>query len=247
MSSRKLGLPIKRADTIPQLLNILVYGDSKVGKTRFAETAQACPTTSPTLLCHIDTGAPNLTDNSIDLVEITDYKELDKVYDFLATGDSGYKSVIVDSLSAWYRKVARHFVQRAHTKDPTKNDELISGLQDHLRGYNATLLFCERFLSLPLHTIVTMGAEDVIDGETNVIRTRPSVAGKLRSEIPGFFDVVGYMAMEGAKRSQPKTDRVMHLQNSFRVIAGMRAPNEVPAYIENPTVSALLGLAGITA
>lgn len=89
------------------------------------------------------------------------------------------------------------------------------------------------FRDLPCNVIMTaqLGEKQEENQPTQLF---PGFAGKLVKEVPGFFDVVGYLSVDHDPTGGPIT-RKLQLQGTRRVIAKDR-DGLFGSLLENPTI-----------
>lgn len=201
-------------DTI-EYLNMLVYGEPGVGKTFFCGTAQDHPMTSPILFLDVEGGTVTLRKRKdVDVIQLRGLDQIQKIHEQLRVNNDGYyKTVIIDSLTELadldMREVMRKMLRDRPDRDPDVADKREWGIvRTHVRR------IVRAFKDLPMNTIMTallLQDQDDITGKKTFY---PSLSGKLRTEVPGFFDVVGYMSshVEGKDTIRQiqflKTDKV---------------------------------------
>lgn len=160
-------------------LNILIYGESGVGKTRL------CATAPNPLIISAEAGLLSLSGYDIDVFEIKKRKDCDEIYDFLTMSKdaSKYSTICIDSLS----EIAEVLLtdEKKNTKDARQaygimNDEM----QIVVRG----------FRDLPFNVYFAAKNKKIEDEGTRTTYHQPSLPGKAMLEnLPYFFDIVGKM------------------------------------------------------
>jgi hypothetical protein len=206
-------------------LNGMFFGEYGVGKTHLLGTAQEHKMTSPLLIFDIDGGVQTLSDNPlIDVVQIRSYDQmLEKVQDLYDSidknGELYYKTVGVDTFSE-FASLDLAKIMRDRAADNPRLDEDVADQY----GYNKSGAHLRRIVrmlrDLPCNTILTSHVADVQDS-LQKIQYFPMLAGKLRRQIPGFLDFVGYMKAEVGSDGEIvrsiqfiKTDRVAAKQRN---------------------------------
>src|SRR6516164_6984442 len=105
-----------------QWLNMLVYGDPGVGKTRLAGSAVLVPEMCPVLLMDFEGGTLSLAGDmrEIDVVRLTSWEKVDRLYGSLYDINP-YKTVVIDSLSELQKfsmsEIMRAVVQKDASRD----------------------------------------------------------------------------------------------------------------------------------
>lgn len=196
--SEKLGA--KPPGEVVKWLNGMVFAEYGVGKTHLLGTAEDHPVTGPLLIFDIDGGVQTLRKRkNIEVVPIRSYDEMiDKImtlYDGIdSNGELPYGTIGVDTFSEFASlDIAKIMRDRAGT-----NPRLDEDVPDQY-AYNKSGAHLRRVVrllkDLPCNVILTSHVADVQDslGRTSYF---PMLAGKLRKQIPGFLDFVGYMKAE---------------------------------------------------
>lgn len=227
-------------DEVVKFLNLLIYGEPGVGKTLFASTAEDALDTSPSLLIDCEGGTTTLRGRNIDVVTIRSIKELEKLHKELResinpeTGDFYYKTVSLDTLSELQKLDMRTIMERVVNEHPERDIEVPAQREwgmasDHVRQ------IVRKFRDLPCNTIFTCHAAIDVDKNTNAKSYAPNLPGKLKQDIPGFIDIVGFMstAMQGEELV-----RQIQFAKTPRVSAKDRT-NALGALVLNPTIPLL--------
>lgn len=214
-------LNAKAPDEIAKWLNMLIYGDPGAGKTYLGGTAEDSPLTSPVLFIDIDGGVMTIRHRrGIQVVEVRDTDDLIKKFDLIhssidtATDTLPFKVCCVDSLTELQKMDMKFIMNVAPGVEkgiqdpsvPSQREWAIS--QDHIRK------IVRGFKDLPCHTIFTAHSSEKPDTK-NRMTIGPDLPGKLRNQIAGFVDVLGYLyatEMDGEivrKVQFAKTDTVL--------------------------------------
>lgn len=231
--SRKLaGFDILPVGTMEHHLNILIYGEPGVGKTVLGGSSSKVEEMSPVLLLDIEGGTMSLNEayHDVDVIRITKWIDLQKVYNQLHSGDHSYKTVILDSLSEAQKLSMSDIMAKAVKEDPTLDRDVPT-----MRAWGQNLEQMRRFTKglrdLPMHVIFTALVESDKNNKGKM-SYRPQFQGKTKGEVPGFMDIVAfyYMVQKGDNNI-----RVLLTQQTDTVIAKDRS-NKLPKLLENPTM-----------
>jgi hypothetical protein len=95
------GLPVKRVSEQPFHVNMMIYGESGVGKTTLSGSSDAVPEMRKVLVLDIEGGLLSLKSSypNVDAVRIRSWVDMQSVYDELSSGNHGYNTIVVDSLT----------------------------------------------------------------------------------------------------------------------------------------------------
>ena len=232
------NLPIVKPSTAMQHLKILVYGYPGVGKTVFAATANDDKRTSPALLIDLEGGTLSIADKNIDVVRVTEFKQLSEVYQYLRNG-SHYKTVIIDSLTEVQKLNMYEILQQAVAANPARDPD-IPRIDEWGKSVEQMRRLVRYFRDLPMHVIITALAQEVRDERDGNITVKPALPGRLSDEVSGFLDIVGYLGvLEKAVGEEHRVIRQMLTRPMGKFIAKDRS-GKLDQFIEEPTVAKLL-------
>lgn len=205
-----------------EYLNLLVYGEPGVGKTRLAGSAADHPDTSPVLILDVEGGVVTLRNKpEIDVIQVRDVETIIKVHDELQKRNGGgYKTVVIDSLSELQKLDMRTVMteEKARAKNPDSIDKDVPTQKAWGKSQERLRRIIRGFKDLPVHTIMTAKLTTLTDETTNVTLYYPSFPGKMRGDAPGFFDVVGYMRVK-EEQNGAVIRRILQIQASSKVTA----------------------------
>lgn len=238
------GLTISRVEDRLVGINILIYGDSGVGKTVLAGSASDVPEMCPVLVIDIEGGTESLksTYPDVDVVRVQTWDEMQSVYNELALGKTGYKTVILDSLTEIQKFNMYFIMDRASKKNPNQDPDVPS-----MREWGINLEQCRRlvraFRDLPMNTIVTALSKDDKNERTAKVTTKPSLSGKLAGEVAAFLDIVGYYYVKAVVQSDKSVvlERNLLTQMTDQYIAKDRS-GKLPQVVSSPTMRAIYDL-----
>ena len=225
---------------VSRSLTMMVYGESKVGKSTLAVTAPY-----PRLMLDVEGGhrflpinvkywdpireEPPVADGTWDtcVVNVRDYDVVIKAFQWLQAGKHQFKSLIIDSISELQVKCMDQIAG--------KNQMQMQQWGELLRHMGA-LLRDLRDLTLhptaPLEAVIlTAMAKADKDG-----RLRPYLQGQLAVQAPYFYDVLGYLDIETVPNPDPTQApyrvRRMHVERNDRFEAGERVQGRLGSTVD---------------
>jgi hypothetical protein len=226
-------------------LNMLIYGDSGVGKTSLAGSADLVPELRPVLFVDIEGGTFSLQNfgYNVDVVRVKDWKEMQDLYNHLYNEKHPYQTVVLDSLTEIQKfnmyNILDDMVQKKPDADPD-----IAGLREYLKSSEQMRKYVRAFRDLDMHTIFTALAKTEKNDRTGVRETSPDLPGKLATQIPAFLDEVFYYYTkqianpdEGGAINQ----RFLLTQKTESQLAKDRS-GRLPIVVESPTLKTVLDL-----
>jgi len=226
-------------------LSILVHSDTKVGKSTFANTAPA-----PRLLLDAEAAhrflpgrkiywdpqrdAPPAYDGTWDtcVAIIRDYSVIVRAIDWLVSGQHSFESVVVDSISEVQKKM-KDQIAGMGDMDQRKWGEILT----HMEALIRRLRDLTEHPTRPLTAVVITAMTEERNG-----KWRPYVQGQLRTTLPYFIDIVGYMFVQAVAPTDPSqpspgTIRRMLTQPDPLFEAGERVQGRLPKYIDDTCVN----------
>lgn len=226
-----------------EFLNLLIYGEPGVGKTRLAGSAADHEDTSPVLILDIEGGVISLRESpTIDVIQIRSIDKLIEVYDKLEEHKGGgYKTVVIDSLSELQKLDMKTVMEQEYNANPQRVDKDVPTQRAWGKSQERLRRIIRGFKDLPVHTIMTAKVTSVTDEQTNVTHYYPAFPGKMRGDAPGFFDVVGYMRIREEQNGKVR-NRVLQIAASSKVVAKDRTDSlgivdgEHTGVVINPTI-----------
>lgn len=230
---------------------ILIHGHPNAGKTRVLGTANLDDRTSPILLLDYEGGTSSLVGivPKVDRVRIRGWDEFNEAYEFLANDKHEYKSVGIDSLSETHVQslILRLDDTNRRRATPYSLDE-----GDYGVALMQLRLLIRSFRDLDMHVFCTALSVEARDPKIGNI-LRPAFAGQLAHEVPGMFEVVGYLGIfeeeiRVGKEVQKKDVRSLILGGYPKIRTKYRIPADMPPLpdeIPDPTITALLDVLGI--
>ena len=236
------ALSVSSPDQI-EFLNLLVYGEPGAGKTFLAGTAQDHPKTTPMLMLDVEGGTTTLRHRpDIDVIQVRSTDHIIEIHNMLVTDNSGYyKTVCIDSLTELQKLdmagIMRELVERKPDRNPDVPDVREWGITgSHMRK------IVRHFRDLPMNTILTALAEPYKDN-TGAVKLYPNLPGKMRTELAGFFDVVGYLYTFTQQDEEEKEaiSRVIQFTGTEKLIAKDRTAS-LGNFIQDPTIPAMFDL-----
>lgn len=226
------GLPLTSTRRDEEHLRLFVFGESGVGKTSLAGTAEDDERTSPVLLIDAEGGTLSISYREIDVVEIRDFVRdfgaVKNYFDTTPREQIPYKSIVLDSATEIAERCMRSIVGSGKPDYGDWNEYTIQ-----MRGLIAYLK------DLPYHLIVT-ALEEFDDG-----RYKPLFSGRaLSRELPPKFDTVARLhtttVTTPAGDSQQVRRLTLRSDTKFLAKDRMDKLGTLPAYVDGPTIGRLM-------
>lgn len=230
------GLPVAPASEAIEYINMLIYGDSGVGKTLLTGTAWDVPEMRPVLVIDVEGGTFTLRERypMVDVVRVDSWSDMQKVYDALYRGEGDYKTVVLDSLSE-IQKFSMTTIMKTVKKEDPGRDEEVPGIREWGKNLWQVRAVVRGFRDLPMNVLFTCLADHARDPRLGLDKSSLGLQGRSKNEVPGFVDFVVYLYM---KFHDEENKRFLLTQQTEKELAKDRS-NKLPTVIENPTMQTL--------
>jgi hypothetical protein len=240
MSSIRETLGVKPPQEVITWLNLLLYGASGAGKTYMLGTAQDHPDMLPLLIIDIEGGVVTLRKRpDIDVIQVRSMKKLIEVANELSRDTTKYYNTVgIDSLTELQKLDMRDVMKDAYNRNPEKVDIDVPSPREWGKNRERLTRIITHFKDLDCNFIMTALEKEEIN-ETGRKSVSPSIPGGLRTDLPGFFDVVGNLRSVAKKAGNDiVVERILQTVKTEGVVAKDRT-SELAALIQNPTLPLL--------
>jgi phage nucleotide-binding protein len=227
----------KSPDEVFKYIKGLIYGEPGAGKTYLFGTVEDDPEHFlPALLVDIDGGTATIRNrHKIDVKPVKNMEQLKELYRELAADPDYYKCLCIDNISE-LQKIDMNEVMveyKENAQNPDNIDIYVPDQRAWGKSGERMRIIIRAFRDLPAHVFMFAHLEEREDKITKVPRIWPSLPGKLRHELSGFFDVVGMISTYEAENT---VYRQIQFAKTRRVAAKDRF-NVLPQVMqENPTI-----------
>src|SRR6056300_122193 len=225
---------------IQRSLTVMVYGESKVGKSSFAVTAPY-----PRLMLDVEGGhrflpinvkywdplreEPPVADGTWDtcVVTVRDYDTVLKTYQWLQAGKHQFKSLIIDSISELQVKCMDSIAGNEQMKMQQWGE-----LLRHMGGLLRDLRDLTMHPTTPLEAVVLTAMSRVTQDGVY----RPYLQGQLAIQAPYFYDILGAITVETVPNPDPMQApykvRKMYVERTPEYEAGERVQGRLGKVVE---------------
>lgn len=190
---------------------------------------------APVLLLDIEGGTMSLSDTypNVDVIRITHWMDLQKIYNKLFQGDHNYKTIILDSLTE-AQKLSMNDIMRKAVKEDPDLDPDVPTMRAWGKNIEQMRKFTRALRDLPVNVIFTALVDSDKDNRGKTV-SRPSFQGKLKGEVPGFMDIVAFYYV---RQVGDNLKRLLLTQQTDTTIAKDRS-NKLPKLMEDPTMGTI--------
>lgn len=223
-------------------LSLLIHGESKVGKTWLGDTAPAPRlildaeggnqwTPSPKVVWDPLQGPPPVPDGTWAscVVTVRDWDTVQRVYQWLATGQHHFVSLVIDSISE-IQKRCKDNLAPLMTLDQRQWGELLTHMETLVRSFRDLTFHPTK----PLQCVVLIAFTREQNG-----KFRPYVQGQLQTTMPYFLDVIGYLFPQ-VLEDGTVVRRLLIGSYDMRFEAGERVGGRLGQVIDEPNVEVML-------
>lgn len=221
-------------------LTIGVFGESGAGKSHFADTAPG-----PRLILDVEGGTrftpsrkvpwdprgpvPEIGPEDSAVVYITKFEDVDRAFQWLPTGQTPFRSVIIDSLTELQM---RAIDMQAGTNQLQMQDwgAILKKIEGHVRAFRDLTMNPVR----PIETMVIVaGVKEKGQKDPTL---RPLLSGQMAEKLAYHLDVMGFLSVSIGADGQPQRSlQVMPFNN----IAAKDRTGRLGTYVDNPTIPKL--------
>lgn len=225
---------------VQRSLTLMVYGESKVGKSTLAVTAPY-----PRLMLDVEGGhrflpinvkywdpireEPPVADGTWDtvVVSVRDYDVVMKAFQWLQTGKHQFKSLIIDSISELQVKCMDNIAGTEQMK-MQQWGELLRHMGALLRDLRDLTMHPTQPLEAVVLTAMARKGQDGV--------YRPYLQGQLAIQAPYFYDILGAVTVEQIPNPDPMQPpykvRRMYVERTPEYEAGERVQGRLGKVVE---------------
>lgn len=183
--------PIKKMSAVKEAYNMLVYGNSGVGKTVFAGSHPH------SLVLAVDPGTISAAraGSKADVWEIPTWQEFEEAQKWIrAGGYSQYEWIVTDGLTMLRERCMRFVLDREHARSAAR-DLFVPAPADHQGVQNMIKFAVEKFCDLPVNMLFTALPMHVESrsGDEVIVPLIHGQKGDLSHYLVGLMDAFGYM------------------------------------------------------
>lgn len=212
---------------------MLLFAESGAGKTTFLGTAQDSELTSPAFLLDMEAGTSVLSDKpEIDVKQARTMKAVQEVADILHQHPKYYKTFELDGFTELREIDMQEVMKQQYDKKPETTDLYVPSPREWGKSGSRVKELLRYLKDLPCHVIVTALVSEDRNERTGITSYHPMLPGQLKGQVPGFFDIVGFLR---ATTKGDATVRTIQFAKTERVMAKDRTKT-LPAIMEEPTI-----------
>ena len=218
------------------IINMLIYGEPGVGKTRLAGSASAVEEMSPVLVWDFEGGTLSLAQDypDVEVARVTSWTAVDKLYGALYNNNP-YKTIILDSLSEIQKFSMAQIMKDVVAKDSSRDPDIASVREWGKNGEQMRRLV-RALRDLPCNTIFTALSREEKDEHSGMTKIRPALPGQMKGEVAGYVDIVAYMYKKEVRTGGEREMKTLLLtQGTERQVAKDRS-GQLPPLMEAPTM-----------
>lgn len=238
-----MTVQIRKPDEL-KFCKALIFSPPGHGKTTLLGTAQEDGRTGPMLILDFEGGTESLAGLDIDVATIASWDDFSEIYEMLLSGDHGYKSLGIDSISETHIFALLTILEK---EGPTRKDPELLEQRDYGKATVQMRRLLRSFRDLPMHVFYTAHAKEVEIPRQGRVQL-PALSGQMAEEVAGLMSVVGYLAEteEQNDAGEPEVHRLLLLKNYPKFRTKVRTPwrAKTPDELYDPTITDLMDLLG---
>lgn len=218
-------------DDFTESINMMIYGDSGIGKTVLSGSAENC------LILATEKGviSAKRQGSTAKVWVCESWSDIDEAYKWLKDNPThGFDWVAIDSLTEFQQLMLRWILDRAVSENSNRDPD-IPAIQDHQKWQNMFKRYVRQFNALPVNMIYTATAFRKSDQEGDDL-ILPNLLGKdyeISQWVCASMHVVGYLAE--VKLKDGSEIRRLRTRKRGPYFAKDRYDVLVP-YVDNPTM-----------
>jgi hypothetical protein len=193
-------------------LNVLVYGDYKIGKTYLASMVKDA------LIISIEDGVLSLAGTDVDYIEVKSYTQVMQLIKAIKTEDQfkKYKWIFLDTITEFGQTLYPRIRDKYEEKAQSNGSKGADGRQVWGNFGEKIGDIVRAIRSLDKHTCILAHPTDK-EQDDGTVKRSPDIYGKSGERIVGWLDEIFYMHMND------KGERMFLTQSTDRTIAGDRS------------------------
>lgn len=227
-------------------ISILIHADSKAGKSTFGNSSPA-----PRLILDAEASsrflpgkkirwdperdAPPEADGTWEtcVVVVRTYSTMVRVMQWLESGQHPFESVVLDSISEIQKRLKDQLTGGSGEMDQRKWGEILT----HMEALIRQLRDLTEHPTKPLTAVIIIAMTEMREG-----KWRPYVQGQLRTTLPYFVDICGFLFVQEvppSDPSQPAPPPIRRLLTQPHALyeAGERVQGRLPQFVDGPAVN----------
>lgn len=240
------GLQVVKAAGRPAQLNMMIYGESGLGKTTLAGSADAVPDMRNVLIIDVEGGTESLRVPypNVDVIRVASWQDMQNLYSTLQKGGHGYNTVVIDSLTE-LQKFSMDKIMRELVESKPDRDVDVPSMREWGKNITQIRQVVRAFRDLPVSTIFTALDRADKDERTGITVHKPYLSGKLASEVAAFLDVVVFFYVKEVEEEKDGKkikvqERKILCQPTASHVAKDRT-NKLPMVITDPDMATIWG------
>ncbi len=237
------GLTISKVKERSQWLNLMIYGDSGIGKTTLSGSASVVKGMSPVIVVDIEGGTESLRRPypDVEVITVRTWKQMQDVYNELYEGKHGYKTVVIDSFTEVQKfsmnEIMRELIERRPELDPD-----VPSKREWGKNLNQMRNYVRGFRDLEMHTIFTALNKSTFNENSGLTTNEPNATGQFAKEIPALLDVVLYYYMKAVTTDNGVITKRLLLSQKTETIVAKDRTGTLPMVLEDPTMEMMFKL-----